>query len=603
MINLRETGRTSQAAFMAYAATTGFYLSQDLGWAPTALAQIDAVPFLYPLLAIAAMRRESAHAAEGAEMRFWKDLSLAFSCWLLSDFLTLLRPKGEASAALTTGLLTVFAIAYVLLVLAVDRQPHRRFVDRPLTALERLYTWPTVSLFVLGLWLYFQLIPLYAADQPTAQSCAAYFLIVLNGMLSSRLFFLASATTSPRWRATYGLLALVPFLLAISQFLAEAMRWRTDWAFVHAPRVLYDLAFIVLIVAVESRHQLRDLPEGSAAAQSGEEPAFALTARTLAFALTFPLLHFAGYLPRFFDEPSQPLREIVVLTWLLLLGMMAVFQHRLLERHAEELWRGRKRFEEDFSGSQQDLRLILERQKVQDVQRFAHEKFEIAFHACPYAIAINRLDDASFIEINPAFEKAVGRCRDDVIGHTPEEINLWSNPGDRFRLRRLLKASDTVRRFLLILRTGSGEPVILLFSAQRMDIRDTRAVMSISRELTSQWEQVEALRQPAGLVDRLGSAVYALDDDGKVRHWNRAAADLLGYSATEIRGRSAIESLAPSDTALADVFADIKSRGYWQGEVLHVHQDGHPIKVSGWGTRVGGPSSKVHFTLMILGPA
>ncbi len=591
--------RLSQAAALAFVATSSLYAAQDLGIALPEPLRIDAVPFLYPLLAIVAIRL-TLHHARGPERRFWNELSLAFGCWLVPDLLRLVQVPHQLSAVAKVAPQVMFAAAYVLLVLAVDRQPHRRFVDRPLTALERLYTWPAVSFFVLGLVLYLPLVPLYYPEERPGEPSGSYLLIVLNGMLALRLLILAGAAPSLRWRVSYGLLAWVPATLVVSYTVAELLRFHPDWPIAHAPRALLELAFVFLVIAARLQ-QPSPLPsEGSLSGPRGEDAALALTSRTLSFALAFPLLHFAGYGSKLFDGPSEPLRELVVLTWLLLLGAMAVFQHRLLERRAEELWLERKRFEEKLSDSQQDLRLILERYKAEEAQRLAHEKFEIAFQACPYAISINRLDDATFIEVNPAFEKALARRRDEIVGRTPEELDLWSNPGDRIRLCRRLEVSDTLRRFLLILRTGSGAPAIMLLSLQKMAIRGVQAVLSISRE-TSQWEKVEALRRPAGLVDHLRAAVYAVDGQGRVRHWNRAAEDLLGFSPAEIRGRSAAATLSPpGTTALDDTLDEIDGLGHWQGQLVHLDRRGQEVRLAGWGTLVEGPGGGGGYRLLIL---
>lgn len=579
--------RFAQAAVAAFVLATSLYAACDLGIPLPRALRIDEVPFLFPLLAIAAIRRGLRRAEPGPERRFRHELSAAFACWLVPDALRLFGKPSDLAETLS---LLLLAVAYVVLVLAVDRRPHRRFVDRPAKALERFYHGPTVSFFVFALVIYFLFVPKSLPQAPRPEPDGAYLLIVLNGMLAARLLVLTNAARSFRWRAGYALLACVGGLLALSQVAAVVVHFRPDVPIAHLPRALHELAFVILTLAARPQ-QPAPLPgKAASGAPRGEDLASSLTARTLSFALTFPVLHFAGYGCGIFDARSESFRELVVLICLVLLGALAVIQHHRVERRAEELWLQRKKFEAALSDSQQDLRLILEKQKAEEVQRLAYEKFEVAFQACPYAISINRLDDASFLEINRSFEKALGRRHEDVVGKTPDELGMWSNPGDRARLCRRLEASETVRSFLLVLKTGSGEPVIMLVSLQKIEVRGARAVLTISRELTSQWQQVESLRRPARLLQHVEAAAYAVDLGGRIRHWNQAAERLLGFSSAEVLGREAVEVLSPPGRKdLLDALEGIASSSHWKGEVVHLDRQTIQVRLSGWGTRVDAP--------------
>ena len=48
------------------------------------------------------------------------------------------------------------------------------------------------------------------------------------------------------------------------------------------------------------------------------------------------------------------------------------------------------------------------------------------------------MDDGRYIEVNEAFERQTGWNRDEVVGRTPEEINLWVNPEKRIDFTKLL---------------------------------------------------------------------------------------------------------------------------------------------------------------------
>ena len=70
----------------------------------------------------------------------------------------------------------------------------------------------------------------------------------------------------------------------------------------------------------------------------------------------------------------------------------------------------------------------------------SEEKFSKAFNICPVAISIAPIADGRYIEVNDAFLKISGFEREEVIGHTFDELNFYLDNSDRQRLiDKLLK--------------------------------------------------------------------------------------------------------------------------------------------------------------------
>src|SRR5659263_601144 len=73
---------------------------------------------------------------------------------------------------------------------------------------------------------------------------------------------------------------------------------------------------------------------------------------------------------------------------------------------------------------------IAERKQAQEALRQSEEKFSKALHATPDAIEITRISDERLIEVNEVFVRRTGYSREDVVGHTTLEFNLWANQED-----------------------------------------------------------------------------------------------------------------------------------------------------------------------------
>jgi len=88
--------------------------------------------------------------------------------------------------------------------------------------------------------------------------------------------------------------------------------------------------------------------------------------------------------------------------------------------------------------------------------------------------------------------------------------------------------------------------------------------------------------------------------DGKILHWGRGLEALYGWTAEEAVGRVSHQLLGTEfPSPLPDIQAELLERGDWQGELTHLHRDGHRLIVaSQWvlHRRARGPASVLVFS-------
>ena len=76
----------------------------------------------------------------------------------------------------------------------------------------------------------------------------------------------------------------------------------------------------------------------------------------------------------------------------------------------------------------------------------SEEKFSKSFRQSPLAISIASTKDGRYIDVNETFEQQTGWCRDEVIGRSPSDINLWVDPHQRsLFIKQLLAAGQRAR--------------------------------------------------------------------------------------------------------------------------------------------------------------
>ena len=71
---------------------------------------------------------------------------------------------------------------------------------------------------------------------------------------------------------------------------------------------------------------------------------------------------------------------------------------------------------------------ITDRKRVEEALRFSEDKFSKAFQSSPHAFAIARRSDGKHLEVNERWEELVGYTRQEALGRTTLELQLYENP-------------------------------------------------------------------------------------------------------------------------------------------------------------------------------
>ncbi|MEK6589170.1 MAG: PAS domain S-box protein, partial [Nitrospinota bacterium] len=130
------------------------------------------------------------------------------------------------------------------------------------------------------------------------------------------------------------------------------------------------------------------------------------------------------------------------------------------------------------------LRDITERKRIEESLRSSEEKFSRVFHSSPDPNAITTLSEGRILEINKSFERIFGYSREEVIGRTSTELNIWINPEERERFVKILHKKDFVQNLKLKLRARSGELRTCLVSADIIQLKGQKCLLSVVRDIT-----------------------------------------------------------------------------------------------------------------------
>ena len=138
------------------------------------------------------------------------------------------------------------------------------------------------------------------------------------------------------------------------------------------------------------------------------------------------------------------------------------------------------------------------RKRVEAELRRTEEKFSKSFRQSPLAITIVNTTDGRYIEVNETFEYQTGWSREEVIGRSALDINLWVDPNERsFFIKRLL-ANGHIRDFEARFRRKDGPIRTALGSAEMIEVNGEPCALSVIADITERKQAEEALVSLSG---------------------------------------------------------------------------------------------------------
>ena len=146
-------------------------------------------------------------------------------------------------------------------------------------------------------------------------------------------------------------------------------------------------------------------------------------------------------------------------------------------------------------------------------------RFSKAFHSSPIGMVISRLPQGDFIDVNEKFLKIFGFQRNDVVGKSSLDLNLYAHPEERARAREMLVQNGMIDQFDAQMLTKSGSILDTIFSAVIVELNGVRHVISMIVDITDRKKAETALLDQTRKVEaanrELESFSYSISHDLK----------------------------------------------------------------------------------------
>lgn len=129
-------------------------------------------------------------------------------------------------------------------------------------------------------------------------------------------------------------------------------------------------------------------------------------------------------------------------------------------------------------------RFLKEVEDIRLMQQRSEDKFQKIFHLGPDSIALVDLDGMRIIDVNVGFESIYKFSREQVIGKTAEELNIWVNEEDKLEFRENIRKKHHIELFETKLRINTGEIITALVSGETMNIDGVECLVTSTIDIT-----------------------------------------------------------------------------------------------------------------------
>ena len=193
--------------------------------------------------------------------------------------------------------------------------------------------------------------------------------------------------------------------------------------------------------------------------------------------------------------------------------------------------------------------------------RVSNERFSKVFQASPMPMVITRLTDQRYLDVNEAFVEVTGHPRDEAIGHTSRELNVWADTEVRDQTLGVLAAGEQVHDREVRFRTRAGKELDMLVSLVPVELDDEPCIVTIARDISGERQARQILQESerryrhlAGdlqrTLDLSVDLITSIGADGRFLTVSAASERILGYAPDELVGRPYLDFVHPDDRTL-----------------------------------------------------
>ncbi|MBU1195835.1 MAG: PAS domain S-box protein [Proteobacteria bacterium] len=163
----------------------------------------------------------------------------------------------------------------------------------------------------------------------------------------------------------------------------------------------------------------------------------------------------------------------------------------------------------------------------------SEKSYRTTLDTAPYSIVVSRLSDGTYMQANKAFSFFSGYTEDEIIGKTPFDLGIYTDPNDRKRLVDMLSEKGRVDMAEVRFKIKDGTITDNIVSMCLLKFQDEDCILSIGVDVTERKAaETELMNYRKNLEKLVAERTRALEDAQKELVKNEKLAVLGQLTAT-----------------------------------------------------------------------
>lgn len=201
--------------------------------------------------------------------------------------------------------------------------------------------------------------------------------------------------------------------------------------------------------------------------------------------------------------------------------------------------------------------------------RASEEKFYKIFSINPSAMALSSLD-GKFVDVNEAFRKLTGYSKEEIVGNSGFDLNIFFDKSRRDEARRIMQTRGELRNFEAAIQNKSGIIREGLFEGHFITLQDRKLLLTVMTDITELKRLNNETREYKKRFDiffeNLNEVVFIHDISGQsFIYINKAAEKLLERPVSGLKGINdffAVIARSDDKFSLENSLSEVRNKGF-----------------------------------------